>query len=140
MDQLYLSTPARSDGSDGPRVEGQCRMTTRGTGDVDAYIAGFPPDVRERLAQLRRVIGDHFPEGHEVVRYGMPAVMVGERYGLHFAGWKKHLALYPVPVFEEPLESRVAPFRSGKDTVQFLHSKELPLDLVADVCDQLAGR
>ena len=115
-------------------------MSSSGEDDVDAYIAGFPPEVRCRLTQLRRVIVDHLPGSHQTIRYGMPAVMLGDRYGLHFAGWKKHLALYPVPVFEEPLESRVAPFRSGKDTVQFLHSKELPLDLVADVCDQLAGR
>jgi uncharacterized protein YdhG (YjbR/CyaY superfamily) len=65
--------------------------------------------------------------------------MVGKRYGLHFAGWKKHLALYPVPLFEEPLESLVSPYRSGKDTVRFLHSKEVPYDLVGEVCDQLVA-
>ena len=70
----------------------------------------------------------------------MPAVMLGGRYGIHFAGWKRHIALYPVPQLEEHLESRVAPFRSGKDTVRFLHSQDLPYDLVADMCDQLARR
>ncbi len=115
-------------------------MTSPGAEDVDAYIAGFPPDVRDRLTQLRRVIVDHLPGSEETIRYGMPAVMLGGRYGLHFAGWKKHIALYPVPRFEEHLESRVAPYRSGKDTVQFPHSKDLPYDLVADVCDWLARR
>ena len=60
-----------------------------------------------------------WPEGQETIRYGMPAVMVGDRYGVHFAGWKKHVALYPVPSFDEPLKSRVSPYRSGKDTVPF---------------------
>ena len=114
-------------------------MSSPGEDGVDAYIAGFPPEVRDRLTQLRRVIVDHLPGCEQTIRYGMPAVMLGGRYGIHFAGWKKHIALYPVPSFEESLESRVAPFRSGKDTVQFLHSHELPYDLVADVCDQLAG-
>ena len=113
-------------------------MSSPGQDAVDAYIAPFPPDVRERLEKLRRVILDHLPGGEETVRYGMPAVMVGSRYGLHFAGWKKHVALYPVPPFDEPLESRVAPYRSGKDTVRFLHSQEVPYELVGDVCDQLA--
>jgi len=112
-------------------------MSSPGEDTVDAYIAQFPPAVRERLTQLRRTILNHMPGGRETIRYGMPAVMVGERYGLHFAGWKKHVALYPVPSFSEPLESRVLPYRSGKDTVRFLHSQELPYDLVADVCDQL---
>ncbi|GAA1931968.1 iron chaperone [Nocardioides hwasunensis] len=112
-------------------------MSSPGEDAVEAYIAEFPPDVRARLEQVRRVIVDHLPGSHEVVRYGMPAVMVGDRYGLHFAGWKRHIALYPVPAFEDALESRVAPYRSGKDTVRFLHAQELPYDLVADVCDQL---
>lgn len=115
-------------------------MSSPGADDVDSYIAGFPPDVRDRLTRLRRVIVDHLPGSEQTIRYGMPAVMLGGRYGLHFAGWKRHVALYPVPPFEEQLESRVAPFRSGKDTVRFLHSQDLPYDLVADVCDQLAGR
>lgn len=113
-------------------------MSSPGADAVDAYIADFPPEVRERLTLLRRTILDHLPGGVETVRYGMPAVMVGERYGLHFAGWKKHVALYPVPVLDEPLESRVAPHRSGKDTVRFLHSRELPYDLVGEVCDRIA--
>ncbi len=113
-------------------------MTTRGEDEVDAYVAQFPADVQERLTTVRRLILEHLPGGEETIRYGMPAVMVGKRYGLHFAGWKRHVALYPVPAFEGPLEERLKPFRSGKDTVRFLHSKDLPYDLVAEVCDRLA--
>ncbi len=113
-------------------------MSSPGEDAVDAYIAQFPPHVQERLEELRRVILDHLPGGELTIRYGMPAVMVGKRYGLHFAGWKRHVALDPVPVFEEPLESRVSPYRSGKDSVRFPHSRDLPYDLVGEVCDQLA--
>ena len=112
-------------------------MTSPGEEAVDAYIEGFPPDVRERLVRLRRVIVDRMPGSEQTIRYGLPAVMLGDRYGIHFAGWKKHVALYPVPALDEPLESRIAPFRSGQDTMKFLHSRELPYDLVADVCDQV---
>ena len=44
-----------------------------------------------------------------------------------------------MPVFEEPLESRVSPYRSGKDSVRFPHSKDVPYDVVGDVCDQLVA-
>ena len=105
---------------------------------VDTYIAGFPPEVVERLMRLRAIITEHFDGAEETIRYGMPAVMVGTRYGLHYAGWKKHVALYPVPVLPEPLESAVAPYRSGKDTVSFRHSRELPYDLVGRICGAIA--
>ena len=68
----------------------------------------------------------------------MPAVMLGRRYGLHFAGWQRHVALYPVPALAEPLESAVAPYRSGKDTVSFRHSRDLPYALVGQICDAIA--
>lgn len=115
-------------------------MTTRGADEVDAYVARFPADVQERLTQVRRVILEHLPGGEETIRYGMPAVMTGERYGLHFAGWKKHVALYPVPAFDGPLEERLAPYRSGKDTVRFLHSRDLPYELVGEICDEVLRR
>ena len=115
-------------------------MSTSGEAHVDAYIAGFPPEVRDRLAELRRVIVEHLPGSTQTIRYDMPAVMLGDRYGIHFAGWKKHVALYPVPVFDDPLESRITPYRSGRDTVKFLHALDLPYDLVADICDQLVAR
>lgn len=111
-------------------------MTTPST--VDTYIAGFPPEVAERLTKLRATIRLHFDGGEETIRYGMPAVMVGTRYGLHFAGWKKHTALYPVRVLPEPLESAVAPYRSGKDAVTFRHNQDLPYELVGRICDEIA--
>ena len=114
-------------------------MTSSGAAEVDSYIAQFPTNVQDRLTRLRGVIMEHLPGGWETVRYGMPAVMVGDRYGLHFAGWKKHVALYPVPAFDDPLEERLAPYRSGKDTVRFLHSRELPYDLVGEICDHVVA-
>lgn len=120
----------------GSRQEGSVRTPAT----VEAYIVGFPPDVAERLSRLRETITRHFDGGEETIRYGMPAVMVGTRYGLHYAGWKKHVALYPVPVLPEPLESAVVPYRSGKDAVTFRHHQELPYDLVDRICDAIAEK
>ena len=124
---------ARSPGSGGEGTAGTPNA-------VDAYIAGFPPDVAERLTALRAIITKHLHGGEETIRYGMPAVMVGKRYGLHYAGWKKHVALYPVPALLEPLESAVAPYRSGKDSVSFRHTEEVPYDLVERICESIAER
>ena len=108
--------------------------------NVDAYLAGLPPEVAERLTRVRQVVVEHLDAGEELIRYGMPAVMLDRRHGLHFAAWKKHIGFYPVPVLDEPLESAVAPYRSSKDTVGFRHDRELPYALVGQICDAIMGQ
>jgi uncharacterized protein YdhG (YjbR/CyaY superfamily) len=100
---------------------------------VDEYIRGFPPEVAERLTEVRAAIRSNVPEPTEKIRYGMPAVMLGGRYALHFAGWKKHIGLYPVPTLAEPLEAEIAPYRAEKDSVVFPHTKPVPYDLIGRV-------
>lgn len=108
-------------------------MVTEQPQTVDAYIAGFPPDVADRLERVRQALRAEVPEPEEKVRYGLAAVMLGGRYALHFGGWKNHIGIYPVPLLPEPLESEVAPFRSGKDSVTFPHSAELPDALISRI-------
>lgn len=98
---------------------------------VDEYVASFPDDTAARLAQVRSAIRAEVPDPEEKMRYGIAAVMLGGRYALHFAGWKHHIGIYPVPPLPEPLESEVAPYRSGKDSVTFRHADPLPLDLIS---------
>ena len=110
---------------------------------VDEYIAGFPPDVSARLTRIRAEIVDavtaasgSLPE--EKMRYGIAAVMLGGRYALHFAGWKKHIGLYPVPILPEPMESEIAPYRAEKDSVVFPHSKDVPYELIGRIAREIA--
>lgn len=98
---------------------------------VDEYVASFPDDIAARLAQVRSAIRAEVPDAEEKMRYGIAAVMLGGRYALHFAGWKQHIGIYPVPQLPEPLESEVAPYRSGKDSVTFRHADPLPLELIS---------
>jgi len=104
---------------------------------VDEYLAGFPPEVRSILEAVREVLRRAVPGAEEKIRYGMPAVMLGGRYAIHFAGWKKHLGLYPVPTLPDELEQRVAPFRSGADSVNFPYSAPIPLDLIEQIAEAI---
>lgn len=112
---------------------------------VDEYIAGFPPEVAGRLQRIREVILAEVgtpaagrPE--EKVRYGIAAVMLGGRYALHYAGWQKHIGLYPVPILAEPLESLIAPYRAEKDSVVFPHRAPIPYALVGEVTRAIVAR
>ena len=110
---------------------------------VDEYIAGFPPEVAERLQRIREIIVAADVLGRapkEKVRYGIAAVMLGGRYALHYAGWKKHIGLYPVPTLDEPLESRIAPFRAEKDSVVFPHAEPIPYELIGEVARAIVAR
>ncbi|PFG17095.1 uncharacterized protein YdhG (YjbR/CyaY superfamily) [Propionicimonas paludicola] len=109
---------------------------------VDEYIAGFPPEVRDRLERVRAEIvagvrGADGGQPEEKMRYGIAAVILGGRHALHFAGWKRHIGLYPVPRLSEPLESEIAPYRAEKDTVSFPHSSEIPYDLIGRVAAEI---
>lgn len=100
---------------------------------VDEYLEGLPDMVAVRLGEVREAIRAAVPGGEERIRYGMPAMMLGGRYALHFAAWTKHIGLYPVPVLPDPLEAAVAPLRSGKDSVVLPHRDPLPVELVGRI-------
>ncbi|GGE94769.1 iron chaperone [Mycetocola zhadangensis] len=105
---------------------------------VNEYIAGFPPEQQAVLQDIREAIRRGVPGGEEKIRYGMPAVMLGGRYAIHFAGWKKHIGLYPVPRFDDALESEVALHRSEKDSVTFPWTDPVPIDLIERVAAAIA--
>jgi uncharacterized protein YdhG (YjbR/CyaY superfamily) len=106
---------------------------------VDEYVASFPPEVREILERVRAAIHAGVPGGKEKVRYGMGAVMLGGRYAIHFAGWKRHVGLYPVPRFDgdADLEAEVAPYRSKTDTVNFTYARSVPYELITRMAEEI---
>jgi uncharacterized protein YdhG (YjbR/CyaY superfamily) len=107
---------------------------------VDAYVAGFPDDARRVLEQVWAALREALPGAEEKIRYGMPALMFRDRYGIHFAGWKKHVGLYPVGELDPELEAQIAPYRAQKDTVQFFYDKPVPYELIGRVAAALAKR
>ncbi len=114
--------------------------------DVDEYIRSLGPDVQPVVRAVRQTILDAVPGSTEVIRYDMPAVLVDGGYLVHYAGWKRHVALYPIPRFDADgvddggLEAAVAPLRSGKDTVRFMLDRPLPCDLLTRIVEALLRR
>ncbi|MDX2026181.1 DUF1801 domain-containing protein [Microcella sp.] len=108
--------------------------------EIDDYIAAAPEATRERLTAVREVLLRCIPNGTEAFRYGMPAVMIDARHGLHYAHWKQHLALYPIYRGDEQFEAVVGPYRAKTDSVHFVHMKPLPLDVIELIATALAAR
>jgi uncharacterized protein YdhG (YjbR/CyaY superfamily) len=105
---------------------------------VDEYIGSFPEEVRSRLELVREIARDVLPAGGERISYAIPAVTSGGRDVVYFSGWKRHVAVYPVPEGDEALARDLDPYRAGKGTLQFRHDQELPADLLRRVITALA--
>jgi uncharacterized protein YdhG (YjbR/CyaY superfamily) len=103
------------------------------SGSVEEYIGSFPAEVQPILEQVRRAIMDAVPGTGETISYGIPTITLGGRPLLYFAGWKRHISLYPAPSGDEALERRLGPYRSAKSTLKFPLSRPVPYDLVAQV-------
>lgn len=98
-------------------------------GTIDAYIEGFPPDVRERLQALRDVIKEAAPEATEKISYQMPTF---ELHGnlVHFAAFKNHIGFYPAASGIAAFQEELSAYKGAKGSVQFPLNQPLPIDLV----------
>ncbi len=97
--------------------------------DIDGYIARFPADVRAILEEVRTTIRTAAPEAKETISYQMPAF---KQHGilLYFAGWKKHIGLYPPVSGDKALEQAVARYSGPKGNLQFPLDEPIPYDLI----------
>ncbi|WP_332644051.1 iron chaperone [Aeromicrobium sp.] len=107
---------------------------------VDEYIASFPSEVQVILEEVRSTIKAAIPGSGETIRYQMPCATLGDRYLIHYAGWKKHVGLYPVPVAGADLEPEIAPLRSDTDTVKLMYDRPVPRELLARIVQFIAAK
>jgi uncharacterized protein YdhG (YjbR/CyaY superfamily) len=102
---------------------------------VDEYVASFPPETRSVLEEVRRAMRKAAPGTVETISYGIPTLTLNGRYVIYFAGWKRHIAIYPIPVGDETLERDIAPYRAAKGTLHFPLDKPIPYDLIERLTD-----
>jgi len=109
-----------------------------GAAAVDAFIAGYPPAVRELLTELRRVIRENAPGAAEKIAYGIPTFTLNGNL-VHFSGYERHIGFYPGPEGIQAFESELSEYKRAKGSVQFPVDRPLPLDLVARIVRFRAG-
>jgi uncharacterized protein YdhG (YjbR/CyaY superfamily) len=107
---------------------------------VAGYVASFPSDVQAILNQARRAIRKAAPGAEEVISYQIIAFKVNGQRMVYLGGWKKHIGLYPIPVFDQEFEEKISPYRAAKDTLRFPLGKPIPFDLIEQVVAQLLSR
>lgn len=100
---------------------------------IDNYINSFPDEVQEKLRSLRKLIRKEVPGAEETISYGVLTFKLNGKYVVYFAGFKKHISIYPVITPVEKSLKEVAQYRTGKGTLQFPLSKPLPLPLIRKI-------
>lgn len=108
--------------------------TTSPIQSIDAYIAGFSPEIQERLQALRATIHAAAPEATERIAYGMPTFALHGNL-VHFGAFKNHIGFYPTPSGIEAFATDLARYSSSKGAIQFPLDEPLPLDLVRRIVD-----
>ncbi len=108
--------------------------------NVDDYLASLPPDVQAVLQQVRQTIHDAVPDAQETISYNIPTMVRDGKRFVHFAGWAKHVALYPVPDADEDLAADLAPYVVGQGTLKFCLDQPIPYALIGRVAVAAAGR
>jgi uncharacterized protein YdhG (YjbR/CyaY superfamily) len=97
--------------------------------DIDSYISQFPADVQAILEQVRETIRHAAPDAKELISYQMPAF---KQHGIlvYFAGWQKHIGLYPPISGDKTLEKAIARYAGPRGNLQFPLDEPIPYDLI----------
>ena len=101
--------------------------------NIDEYIAGFPREVRKILEEVRATIRKAVPHAAEKISYGMPTFTLNGHTVVHFAGYRRHIGVYPAPIGHPEFADQLEPYASGKATAKFALDAPIPYDLIATI-------
>jgi uncharacterized protein YdhG (YjbR/CyaY superfamily) len=99
---------------------------------IDQYIAGFPPNVQQKLEQMRGAIRAAAPEAEETIKYSIPTFVLQENL-VHFAAFAKHVGFYPAPSGIAAFKDELSEYKGAKGSVQFPIDKPIPLTLIKKI-------
>ena len=105
----------------------------KGFTSIDEYIAACPEETHERLQAIRAEIKRIAPEAKEKISYQIACFELNGKNLIHFAGWKKHVSLYPIPAGDEAFEAAASKYADGKGTMKFPLDEPLPIKLIGKV-------
>jgi uncharacterized protein YdhG (YjbR/CyaY superfamily) len=111
--------------------------TSKSPPNVDAYIAMQPAEVQEVLRRVRATLQRALPGASEAMSYGMPSLRQGDRSVLAYAGWRKHISIYPIPGGSAALQKQIEPYKAGRGTLRFPLDQPIPYPLIARVAKEL---
>ena len=101
-------------------------------GNIDEYIAGFPPDVQVILARIRSKVKKAAPGAQERIAYGIPTFTRNGNL-VHFGAFQKHIGFYPTSSGIANFRLELSAYKSARGSVQFPLDKPVPYDLIGKI-------
>ena len=100
--------------------------------DVPSYIAAAPLPARRMMTRLRSIIREEAPDAEETISYRMPmykyhGMLVG------FAAFAHHVGFYAIKNVQQKYANELAPYHTGKGSVQFPLDGKFPAALVRQI-------
>jgi len=99
---------------------------------IKEYIQGYGKEIQNRLYRIREIIFEQVPTAEEGIKYKMPTVVYHGNL-IHYAAFKNHIGIYPLPEVIETLKEELKAFRQGKGSIQFQNNEELPIELIKKI-------
>ena len=72
------------------------------------------------------IVPSAWPEAVEAISYQIPTFTLHGTYLIYFAGFKKHVSVYPAPVGSAELAEEMSICGSGKGTAKFPLHRPIP--------------
>ncbi|GGC47140.1 hypothetical protein GCM10011386_44100 [Parapedobacter defluvii] len=101
---------------------------------VDEYVDMAPDYAREKLNEIRSLLKSIAPNASEELKWGQP-VLIEKRILFSYAAFKSHLRFMPTGPSLEPFRKELAPYKTGKDTIQFPYDQPLPEELIKRIAE-----
>lgn len=100
---------------------------------IDEYIAACPEQSQTYVQKIREVIRSAAPKAKEKISYQIACFELNGKNLVHFAGWRSHVPMYPIPAGAKEFTKEISKYADGKGTVKFPLDKPLPLKLIRQV-------
>lgn len=99
---------------------------------IDAYIAGFPKEIQQKLEEIRTAVRTAAPKAEETIKYAMPTFTLNGNL-VHFAAYKGHIGFYPVPRSVEEFKKALSTYDGNKSTMKIPLDQPIPITLIKKI-------
>lgn len=100
--------------------------------DIDEYHSSQPPEISQKLDQMRQAVIQAAPTATETISYGMPAFRQNKVL-VYYAVSKNHIGFYPTPNPIIHFEKELVKYNTSKGAIQFPLDKPLPISLIKKI-------
>jgi|SRR5690606_29459739 uncharacterized protein YdhG (YjbR/CyaY superfamily) len=100
---------------------------------IDEYIAACPEQSQRYVQKIREIVKTVAPKAKEKISYQIACFELNGKNLIHFAGWKSHVSMYPLPEGTKEFTKEISKYADGRGTIKFSLDKPLPIKLIRQV-------